>query len=115
MPNYMLLLRDNPEQAEIPSPEDMQRVVEKYKAWGERLHQAGHLVDSNKLTDGAGRVVDRSNGQVRVLDGPYCETKEVVGGYFTVQAETYDQAVELCQDCPHLDYGSIEVREVEIH
>jgi hypothetical protein len=48
------------------------------------------------------------------MDGPYSETKEVLGGYFVVTAENYDAAVDLTRDCPHLDYcGTIEVREVD--
>jgi hypothetical protein len=53
-------------------------------------------------------------GAVRVTDGPYSETKEVLGGYYIVQAENYDKAVEIARDCPQFEFGgSIEVREIE--
>jgi hypothetical protein len=48
-----------------------------------------------------------------VTDGPYVETREVLGGFFHLVAESFDQAVELARDCPHLEYGTIEIREVE--
>ena len=54
------------------------------------------------------------DGQVRVTDGPYSETKEVLGGYYIIEAGSYDQAIERSRDCPHLEYGgTIEVREVD--
>ena len=49
-----------------------------------------------------------------MLDGPYSETKEVIGGYFAVRAADYDEAVKICEDCPHLEYaGTIEIREID--
>jgi len=79
-------------------PEQMQKIIEKYRAWGDGLRAAGRLIESNKLRDGEGRVLRRGNGKPRVLDGPYSETKEVVGGYFAVRAADYDEAVTLCED-----------------
>lgn len=114
MPDYMLLLYDNPTDFQDVSPGEMQKIIEKYRAWGGRLRAAGRLIDSHKLRDGQGRVVTPGNGKPRVLDGPYSETKEVVGGYFAVRAADYDEAVKLCADCPHLELGgTIEVREIE--
>ncbi len=50
----------------------------------------------------------------RATDGPFAEAKEVIGGIFTIDADSYDEAVEISKDCPHLKYGGwIEVREVE--
>ncbi|MGH9311699.1 MAG: YciI family protein [Vicinamibacterales bacterium] len=113
MPQYMLVLRDNPAVFATMSPDEIQRVIQKYVAWGDSLRARGLLAGSAKLTEGAARVMRRENGRVRVLDGPYAEAKEVLGGYFTIQADSYDQAVERCQDCPHLEFGSIEIREVD--
>jgi hypothetical protein len=49
-----------------------------------------------------------------VTDGPYAETKEIIGGYWIISAENYDEAVELTRDCPSLEFGArMEVREVE--
>jgi len=115
MPNYMLLLHHDPGAFPAISPEDAQRITERYVAWGERLRKAGLLADSNKLTDEPGRVMRGAPGQVRTTDGPYSETKEVLGGYFTITAASYDEAVDRARDCPHLEYGgTIEVREVDM-
>jgi hypothetical protein len=116
MPGYMLLLRESPTDFAGMSPEEMQSIIQKYTAWRDRLDTDGHLIGSDKLRDGEGRVMKRVDGAVRVLDGPYSETKEVVGGYFAIRAADYDEAVKLCRECPHLGYGgTIELREIEEH
>ena len=115
MPKYMLLLHDNPASFADVSPEQMQKVIEKYMAWGDRLRQDGQMHAGDKLTDEPGKVVRRRDGQVRVTDGPYSETKEVLGGYYIIEAASYDQAIERSRDCPHLEYGgAIEVRQVDM-
>jgi len=49
------------------------------------------------------------------LTGLYSETKEVLGGYYIIEAASYDQAIERSRDCPHLEYGgTIEVRQVDM-
>ena len=114
MPNFMLLLHDNVEGFSAMSPEQMQKVIEKYVAWGNRLRSSGVMKDGQKLTDEPGRVLRAKNGEVRVTDGPYSETKEVLGGYYTITAEDYDRAVEIARSCPQLEYGgTIEVRQVD--
>jgi hypothetical protein len=45
---------------------------------------------------------------------PPAETNDVIGGIFTITAETYEQVVEMSRDCPHLEFGPIEIREIEV-
>jgi hypothetical protein len=114
MAQYMFLLYDNPSNWMTLSPQDIQRAIEKYHAWGQKLRQKGILVASHKLADDAGQVVRAKSGQVRVTDGPYSETKEVLGGYYIINAPNYEEAVSVTRDCPHLEYGgTIEVRLVD--
>ena len=114
MPKYLLLLHDAPDAYGNLSPEQMQQVIQRYIAWGEKLRSAGVLEGGQKLTDEPGRIMRSKNGQVRVTDGPYSETKEVLGGYYILTAPGYDKAVDLARDCPHFDYGgTIEVREID--
>ena len=83
-------------------------------AWGNRLRQAGIITESAKLTDEPGRIVRGRGAEMRVTDGPYSETKEVLGGYFTIVADNYEHAAQRAADCPHLEYGgTIEIREVD--
>ena len=112
MAKYMLLLYDDPSRWKTLSPEEMQRVVAKYMAWGDSMRSKGGVV--NKLADDAGRVLRSSAGKPRVTDGPYSETKEVLGGYFQIEAASYDEAVKLAMTCPHMEYGgTVEVRVIE--
>jgi len=114
MSRYALFLHDSAGTFKTMSPEQMQKVIEKYVAWGDRLRKAGRLEGGQKLADEPGRVMRGQNGQIRITDGPYSETKEVLGGYYIVAAGTYDEAVDLARDCPHLEYGgTIEVREID--
>jgi len=113
MPSFMLLLYDNPANWANISPEDMQKAIEKYMAWGSKLESSGVLVASHKLADEPGKVM-RGKGQARVTDGPYSETKEVLGGYYLVKAANYKEAVEISRGCPSLEYGgTVEVRQVD--
>jgi len=108
MPQFVLMLRDNGMFPENVSPEEIQQIIQRYTQWKEKVRGSGQ-----KLFDGEGRVVVRKNGGVSITDGPYVESKEVLGGYFILEAQDYDTVSKLVEDCPHLDYGSIEIRRIE--
>jgi hypothetical protein len=93
----------------------MQAIIQKYSAWKRRMQESGVLSRGEKLQDGTGRVLRRSRGSISITDGPYTESKEVIGGLFAVEAENYQAAVEIARDCPHLEYGVVEIRAIEIH
>lgn len=115
MENYILLLHDSGIARPQLSPEEIQAIIGKYKAWGQRLREAGRIAGGQKLEDGTGRVMRGTGAGVRISDGPFTETKDVIGGFYILQAASYDEAVELCRDCPHLEYGSgIEIRRVQV-
>ena len=109
MPQYMLLLYDNPADWGNVSPDEMQKAIEKYHAWTTKPF----TIDSKRLAEDAGRVIRSQGGQPRATDGPYSETKEILGGYYTIEAASYDEAVKLALGHPHLEYGgTVEVRQV---
>jgi len=109
MAQYMLLLYDDPSGWEKLSPEEMQKAVEKYMAWTKKPF----TVDSKRLGQDAGRVIRSHGGRPRATDGPYSETKEVLGGYYTIEAASYEEAIQRALDHPHLEHnGTIEVRHV---
>ena len=113
MPKFLLLARSNGQPWKDLSAEEAQRIVQQYMDWSQRMREAGRLPGSNKLTDNEGRVLSGSGAQMTVKDGPYSETKEVVGGYWLVEAADYDEAVKLAKDSPHLRFGTIEIRAIE--
>jgi len=109
MAKFMLLLYNDPSGWQKLSPEEMQKATEKYMAWMNKPF----TVDSGRLAHDPGRVMRAPGGQVRTTDGPYSETKEVLGGYYTIEAASYDEAIARTKDHPHLEYGgTIEVRQV---
>lgn len=116
MPQFMLISMYSTEGAgdfEI-TPEMIQAVLEKYAAWNEKMQRSGRLVAVNKLTDTGGKRVNGFGDRQVVTDGPFTETKEVVGGYWIVEAADYDEAVEMSRDCPSLEFGGfLEIREIE--
>jgi hypothetical protein len=96
------------------SPSEIQKMIEAYRAWAGKTAAAGRLKGGHKLRDNGGKHLSLDQDKMRVIDGPYAEVKEVVGGYFIIEAESEKQAIELTRDHPHLKYGAkIELREVE--
>ena len=109
MPQYMLLLYDDPAGWMKLSPEEMQKATEKYMAWTKKPFTK----DSKRLAQDVGRVIRSQGGKPKATDGPYSETKEILGGYYTIEAASYDEAVKLALEHPQLEYGgTVEVRQV---
>jgi hypothetical protein len=75
------------------SPEQMQKTMQKWMAWMKELGDKGHLKDPGQPLERTGKVV--KGKQKTVTDGPYAETKDIVGGYTLVEAKDLAQAVEL--------------------
>ncbi len=108
MAQFMLLLYDDPSGWAKLSPEEMQQATEKYMAWTKKPFTR----DSKRLAPDMGKVMRTTGGQPRTTDGPYSETKEILGGYYTIEAKDYDEAVKIALDHPHMQFGTIEVRQV---
>ena len=108
MAQYMLLLYEDPSGWGKLSPEEMQKAIEKYVAWTKKPFNK----DSKRLGEDAGRVIRSVGGKPRASDGPYSETKEVLGGLYLIEAADYDEAVQRSLDHPHLEHGTIEVRQI---
>jgi len=109
MPQYMLLLYDDPSGWGRLSPEEMQKAIEKYMAWSKKPFNK----DSKRLGQDLGRVIRSQSGRPKVADGPYSETKEILGGFYLIEAANYEEAVQRTLDHPHLEYGgTVEVRQL---
>ena len=93
------------------SPEEMQAHMGKWMAWIDRLSKANQYEAGEPLLPG-GKLVSGKGGKT-VTDGPYTEGKEVVGGFFIVNAKDMDEAVNIAKDCPDYELGaSVQVRQV---
>jgi hypothetical protein len=112
MAKFLILARGTGEAYKHLSPQEMQQVIQKYMAWTEEMRKAGRLLHGEKLREG-GRVVRGVNGQTIVTDGPFAESKEVLGGFWLVEASSYEQVQQDVAKNPHLRAGSLEIREIE--
>ncbi len=91
------------------SPEELQKAMAKITAWLEELQKQGRIKGGQPLGD-EGRMVSSVKHRT---DGPFVETKEMVGGYLLLQAASLDEAIAIAEASPQLQYGvSIEVRPV---
>ena len=113
MQRYLLLIRGEEAKYAALSPEEIQGILQRFGKWREELTAAGRNPVGQKLRDGTGRNLKMSGGKLIVTDGPFAETREVLGGYYMFDAESFEQAVELAKGCPVLPFGPIEIREVE--
>ncbi len=109
---YLYLIREStPEVYEPMSDEERRGVLDRWNSWVDGMRERGVLLDANPLSSG-GRVVAAA-APGRVMDGPFSEAKELVGGYFILMCASLDEATELALTCPSLQYGlTIEVRPI---
>jgi hypothetical protein len=113
MARFMLLLQDKVGEFDDVSEADMMKIIQAYSEWSKRLGEKGKLLGGEKLTDEAGKIMTLKGGKPVVTDGPFAEAKEILGGYFMLQAGSYEEACALAQDCPHVTRGGrIEIRQV---
>ncbi|HKA86050.1 MAG TPA: YciI family protein [Haliangiales bacterium] len=89
------------------------QMYERFASWLSALRASGRYVDSHKLHDQTGARLTVRGGQV--VEGPFMETKEAVGGIFIIQAASLEEAVAAARECPTLTMqnGFVEVRVVE--
>lgn len=113
MPKFVLLLHDTGSFDPNLSPDEIQAIIQRYVAWRAKVQANGRSVVGHKLHDGEGRVMRGGGSGMKVTDGPYAEAREVIGGLFIIDATSYDEVVELSKDCPHLEFGAIEIRQVD--
>jgi hypothetical protein len=110
---YLLLLYGEPVRPETLTPEQWQAVVEAHGTFHHELTEAGALVDSSPLAPpGEARTLRTRGGEQLVVDGPFAETKEALGGFYLVNARDLDEAIELAARIPAATHGSIEVRPI---
>ncbi len=108
---FLLLVRSPSDQPD-PSPAEMEKIFGLWAEWMKGMKAKGQYLGGDKLADG-GKVVRAKRGAA-VTDGPYAESKEEVGGYFVVVADSLAQATDYAKGCPGLDFGTtVEVRPIE--
>jgi hypothetical protein len=108
--SYMLLIVEPQGQRRSRAPEDGRDLYQRMLDYTESLKARGVLLASDSLRSRAARVSTRA-GRQSVLDGPFAESKELIGGFFLLDCATRDEAVGLAAECPAAEWATIEVRE----
>jgi hypothetical protein len=107
---YLLIFRNTGWHKDL-SPEKIQENMARFTAWFERLSNEGRFKTGAPLTHKGKFLAGRN----LVTDGPFAESKEAIAGFFVIQGNSLEQAVETAKGCPGLEYGqTVEVREIAL-
>jgi hypothetical protein len=110
---YLLMIYVNEEGWTQLTPAEQEQGVAAYMAYTETLRKAGALVGVNRLAQSASAARVRvDDGKPRVLNGPYADSKEQLGGYYLIDVPDLDTAISWAARCPGASHGVIEVRQV---
>jgi hypothetical protein len=110
---YLLLIYGNEAAMAAASQADAAKMTGAYMAYTEAMKTAGVYVGGERLRPtNAATTVTGANGKTKVLNGPYAETKEQLGGYYMIDVPDLDAALSWAQRCPGAARGSIEVRPI---
>ena len=116
MAQYLLMLHQAPNHNSDLPREKMMEMTRRYISWSDGLRQKGKLVGGEKLVNGGVRHVRNKDGKPVASDGPYAEAKDVIGGYFIIEARDAAEAEAIATDCPHLALAPTnwaEIRPIE--
>lgn len=110
---YMLLMMEPVGQRQARTEAEGREAYGSMVRWAETLKQRGLLVAAESLRSqaSASRVQVRS-GRTHVTDGPFAETKEMIGGFFLVDCATREEALALAKECPAAEWLTVEVRGI---
>ena len=110
---YMLAVYSDERAAESTPREQLTEIINAYMAYTQALRDAKVWVASNRLKPtSAATAVRTTDGQTKVLDGPFAETKEQLGGYYLIDVPDLDAALSWAKRCPGAWYGTVEVRPI---
>ncbi|HJQ18706.1 MAG TPA: YciI family protein [Gemmatimonadaceae bacterium] len=113
MQKYMVLIYNDPALLAAMPQEEFNETMRGCLAKADELKTRGALLQSQMLEDvGTARTIRVRNGRKMITDGPFAESKEVLGGFNIIEAESMDEALLIAQSFPWADSGSIEVRPI---
>ena len=116
MAQYMLLLHQAPNYNMDLPREKILEMTKRYMVWADALRQKGKMVGGEKLTASGGRHIHAKDGKPVASDGPYAEAKDVIGGYFVIEAKDAADAEAIARDCPHFALAAtnwVEIRPID--
>ena len=110
---YLLMLYSNEAGWPAMTPAQQEQGMAAYKAYTEALRNAGVLRAADRLKPSSTATTVRiTDGKSQVLDGPYADTKEQLGGYYLIDVPDLDAAISWASRCPGASHGLVEVRPV---
>ena len=110
---YLLLIVEDPELRRSRPPEDGRMAYQRMVRFAEALQARGVLRKNDSLTSDADGVrIQVRGGKRLVVDGPFAESKEIVGGFFLIECATKAEAVAIAGECPAAEWATVEVREL---
>lgn len=113
---YMLLFHYTEESAETLGPKAVAEGMEAFSAYAATLQQAGILVSGQVLQPSTSSTTLTSvEGELRIQDGPFADTKEQVGGVMVIDVPDLDAALEWARQAPPVSWGAVEVRPGAVH
>ena len=116
MPQYMLLIYGDPSQGPAEGSPEAEAQFKEWYSYTEALRGADAFVSGDALEPpSTATTVAVRNGERVVSDGPFADTKEWLGGYYTVDVPDLDAALEYAARMPNISYGSVEVRPVIVY
>lgn len=110
---YMLLIMEQGEDRRGRPMDDGRLLYERMVRFSESLRARGLLKASEALrSDADGARVTVSGGKRTVVDGPFSESKEIVGGFFLLDCESREEAIAIAAECPAAEWATVEVRSL---
>ena len=112
---YMCLIYSNPQAGPQPGSAEFSELLAAYNTFTNEVTENGMMVSGDALQPvTTASTVTMENGKMEVTDGPFAETKETLGGYYLLECESLDQALEYAAKIPTAKHGRIEVRPVMV-
>ena len=110
---YLVMIYESEAEEAKMTPADVGTILQAYGAYTGALTESGVLLGSNRLRPSTEATSVRvKGGKTEVLNGPYAETREQLGGYYLIDVPDLDAALSWAARCPSASYGTIEVRPI---
>lgn len=109
MPQFLILPLETRETFAKYGRSEMGAIVKRYSNWTRALAKQRCLINGDRIIDG--RLLNASAGKVAAREAS--KTEETPGGYWLIRAKNLKAALQLCEDCPHFEFGELHVLQIE--
>jgi hypothetical protein len=111
---YMLLIYSDPESDPVPQSPEWQAEMDNWYAYNSEVQASGKFLAGDPLQGRETATTVRvRNGELLTTDGPFAETKELLGGFYMIDVDDLDEALAWARKMPNIAHGSVEVRPLQ--